>query len=210
MTGKLGRIRRTFRFGLVVHRLQFRVLAKLGISIVPYYWTQEGVDNSPPPALQNGFEDYSFGSFGPEDIKTIASLLPRRSEDDLLARLARGQLCFGLKYRGQIAAFTWCELDECSFRWHNVPLNDHEAYLFDMNTMESFRGKGLAPYLRYRVYGALKEMGRDTFYSVTYRFNAPAIRFKQKLGAKFLWLGVGVGLLFGRVRLHRVLKRYDT
>ena len=206
----LGHIRRAFRFGLVVHRLQFRVLAKLGISVVPYYWTQEGVVDGLPPVLQNGFEDYSFSSFGPEDIKTIGSLLPRRSEDELLARLDQGKLCFGLKHHGQIAAFTWCELGECSFKWHQVPLNDREAYLFDMNTVESFRGRGLAPYLRYQVYGALKELERDTFYSVTYRFNTPAMRFKEKLGAKFLWLGVGVSLLFGKVRLHRVLKRYEA
>jgi hypothetical protein len=65
-----------------------------------------------------------------------------------------------------------------------VPLKSNEAYLTDMFTVEGFRGKNLAPFLRYKSYEMLKEMGRDTFYSISISFNTPAVRYKEKLEAK--------------------------
>ena len=49
-----------------------------------------------------------------------------------------------------------------------------------------YRGKNLAPYLRYKSYEMLKEMGRDKLYSISEYFNSPAVKFKQKLNAKKL------------------------
>ena len=37
--------------------------------------------------------------------------------------------------------------------------------------------------MRYRCYETLRDLGRDTFYSVTITSNKPSWRFKQKLGA---------------------------
>jgi GNAT superfamily N-acetyltransferase len=204
----LRKIWRAVRHGLLLQKVRVRLLGKVGIVVLPYYWTLEGTAAA-PPELGRGLEDYTFQRFGEEDVKAFAAQIPWRSEADMLAELREGKLCFGLKYQGRPAAATWCNLTECSFRWHKVPLRDHEVYLFDMFTLEAFRGANIAPYLRYRTYQALRDMGRDTFYSVTERFNAPAVRFKQKLGAKFLWLGVGIDL-FGKLQRHYILRRYHV
>jgi ribosomal protein S18 acetylase RimI-like enzyme len=204
---KSKKLWRAVRYGLLLHKAQRR-LPKLGIVIMPYYWTQEGVVDNLSPGLQNGFEGYSFSSFGPEDIKTIASLF-HCTADGALAKLKQGNKCFGIKYHGQIAAFMWCDFTECSFRWHKLRLGEHEVYLWGMYTMEAFRGKSIAPYLRYQTYKALKEMGRNTFYSITECFNSSSIAFKRKIGSKFLWLGVGIQL-FGKVRRHWILRQYEA
>ena len=204
---RLKKIWNAVRHGLFLQKVRERLLGKVGIVVLPYYWTQEGTDGDRPPERGRGLEGYSFESFGEEEVKALAALSPGRKEADMLARLREGKRCFGLKYQGRVAAATWCDLAECHFRWHKVPLRDREVYLFDMYTLEAFRGANIAPYLRYRTYQALREMGRDTFYSVTERFNAPAVRFKQKLGAKFLWLGVGIDL-FGKLQRHFILRRY--
>jgi hypothetical protein len=201
------KIGRTIRYRLVLHKMNERVLARLGIKIEFYYWLQEGLVAAMPPGLGDGLEDYTLTVFGPEEVRAIASLLPWRGETDLLQQLQRGNRCFGLKHQGQIAAFVWCDLNECSYRWHRVPLRDNEAYLYDQFTLDAFRGRNLAPYLRYRTHDALRRIGRDIFYSATQSFNSSALRLKEKLGGRLLWLAVGIDL-FGKVQRHYILRRY--
>ncbi|HRS11759.1 MAG TPA: hypothetical protein P5068_11690 [Sedimentisphaerales bacterium] len=201
---KLGR---AIRYRLVLQKLTERVLPRLRIHIEFYYWTQEGQTDDTSPGSDSGFEDCTFSPFGPDEIRTFVTLVPWRSEAELLQRFDEGKLCFGARYRGQIAAFVWCDLAECTYVWHRIALRENEVYLFDQFTRDAFRGMNVAPYLRHRTYEALRRMGRNTFYSVTHRFNSSAVRFKQKLGARFLWLGVGINL-FGKVRWHAVLRRY--
>jgi hypothetical protein len=73
--------------------------------------------------------------------------------------------------------------------------------------MESHRGKNLAPYLRYKSYEILKELGRDKIYSASDSFNSPAIRFKEKLNAKKLKLILFVKI-FNRIQWSFTLKSY--
>jgi len=203
------KIGRAIRHRLVLQKVTQRVLVKLGIRIDIHYWTQEGLADELPQGSDRGFEDYSFSAFGPEEMRIIASLAPWRPAAMTLARLDEGKRCFGIKHQGQIAGFVWCNLTECTYPWHKVPLRDNEVYLFDQFTLEAFRGMNIAPYLRYRTYGALREMGRDTFYSVTHRFNRSAVRFKRKLGARFVWLGLGINL-FGKAQRHCIIRKYRT
>lgn len=197
------------RYRLVLEKLTQRVLLRLGIKLEFYYWTQEGLAGDPPQEQGCDLKDYTFSAFGADEMRTIASLTPWRHEDVLLRHLDEGKRCFGIKHHGQIAAFVWCNFAECTYPWHRVALRDNEVYLFDQFTLEAFRGMNIAPYLRYRTYDALRQMGRNTFYSVTHRFNSSAVRFKQKLGARFLSLAVGIDL-FSRVKRHYVLRHYST
>ena len=87
-------------------------------------------------------------------------------------------------------------------------MEPNEAYLYDMYVKKAFRGRNLAPALRYKSYEVLKDMGRDTFYSITERSNTASFRFKQKLGAKLVFLGLYVEF-FGKFRKRWALKRYD-
>ena len=52
-------------------------------------------------------------------------------------------------------------------------------------------------------------MGRDTFYSISECFNAPAVKFKKKLNVKFLGLYVLFDL-FRKWRWIPKIKNYKT
>jgi hypothetical protein len=156
----------------------------------------------------HGFDEYAIGFLGPEDMKEIAEIPSRKiSEEVLLARLGEGKKCFGAKYHGKLAAFTWCNFESCSDPIYRFKLKDNEVYLFDAYTLESFRGKNIAPYLRFKCYEALKALGRNNFYSLSLYFNKPAIKFKKKLNARPLILGLYINVL-GRWDRTWKIKKY--
>jgi GNAT superfamily N-acetyltransferase len=197
-----------WKYGTLFEAFQYR-LESAGIIIAPYYWIEEGVQALDPRRLAGGFEDYTFGFFGPEEIKRIAAgESGGRAEDDMLARLESGQKCFGATCHGEIAAFMWIDLAHWFIRRHSARLAADEAYLFDMYTLKPFRGKGIAPYLRYQSYQTLREMGKNRFFSYSDYFNHPSIRFKQKLNARFLKTCLYVEL-FNRFHWNWTLRNHS-
>ena len=141
-------------------------------------------------------------------MKTISSISGRHiTEEYLLERLRNGQKCFGLKYRGELAAFTWCDFDKFSFKLCGFPLKDNEAYLFDAYTLMHFRGKGLAPYIRYQCYKELAKSDRHKLFSISEYVNTPSIKFKKKLNAKLIELHLSVEL-FRKWSFDLHLKKY--
>ncbi|MFC1709610.1 GNAT family N-acetyltransferase [Candidatus Omnitrophota bacterium] len=194
------------RHGLALQELK-NCLGLIGLDFGPYYWVQEGLDNSKIPGLKGDFSGHTLGFFGPEEMKIIGAKSSAYPESKALERLEKGHKCFGMKYNGEIVAFMWFVFDEFSLKPYNPRLNEHEAYLSDMYTMREFRGRGVAPYLRYQSYKVLREMGRDTFYSITDFFNTSAKKFKKKINAKILNFGLGIEL-FRKFRWIFIIKKY--
>lgn len=190
-------------------QLLLDILAKGGILIHPYHVVVEGLEQVTTRPSAEKFAEYEISFFGLAEMPAIAALPGRTlSLQDLLSRLQVGKLCLGAKHRGTMAAFTWCSLTEGTIGSYRLfSLQRHEAYLFDAYTLEQFRGVGIAPYLRYRCYEELVKLGRPHCYSVTAVWNAPAARFKRKLGARIVELGVLVSL-FRRWRFHFQLRDY--
>lgn len=162
-------------------------LDKLGIQIHLIYLIREGITGGVARPQQDGLEGYEVGFLGAEDMTEMAQIpyRPVRYEE-LQSRLKDGNLCLSAKRDGHLVAFTWCNLTRCQSEGYSFPLNDDEAYLFDAYTASDLRGQGLAPALRYRLYEELARMGRTKLYSVTDRYNTPALKFKLKLGAGIL------------------------
>jgi len=175
------------RYGLTLHSIRQKLI-RFGIDISPYYWFQEGINISEIPEIQGITADYSVESLGPEDMKTIEALDKgwSRSNDRIRALSENREKCIGIKYNGEIAAFMWINFVEFRYKSIVMPLKSNEAYLTDMYTVEAFRGKNLAPFLRYKSYEILKEMGRDVLYSISICSNSPAVKFKEKLNARKL------------------------
>jgi GNAT superfamily N-acetyltransferase len=160
---------------------------KLGIQIHLIYLIREGITGGVARQQQNGLEGYEVRFLEAEDMMEMAKIPYRpASYEELQSRLKEGNLCLGAKREGRLVAFTWCNLTRCQSEGYSFPLNDDEAYLFDAYTASDLRGQGLAPALRYRLYEELTRMSRTKLYSITERFNAPALRFKLKLGAGIL------------------------
>lgn len=171
-------------------------LAKLEIRIQPYYVVLEGLIDGVLPDLEVQRNEYELGFLGKEDMKVIGSIPFREiSYEEVLTRLKEGKMCFGAKQSGELAAFSWCDIEECNFMGLRFPLRKNEAYLFDAYTFDSFRGRGIAPYLRYQLYKELGKLGRHRLYSITETFNASSLKFKRKLNARVIGSGLYVDIL---------------
>jgi hypothetical protein len=187
----IAKIREKLRHGLVMQWLSDRLI-RIGLEITPFYWVRESADGGLPDGLRaEDFREFSFEELGPDDMEPVLAA----SSDGFLARgeIQRdigspGIKCFALKRFGEIACFTWFNLNECSSYLRPMPLKANEAYLYAMYTMRPYRGRNLAPYLRLKAMKRLNALGKDSFYSISVWFNRPSINFKKKLGATFLEL----------------------
>ena len=200
------RIKDKLKHGLILQVIRNQ-LAKIGIEITPYFWEREALGNDKPPEIKGDIKEYKLEYLGVDDMQYISDNARGNRKEILLDHLNEGKKCLGLKHHEEIVAFMWIDFKECDFRPNKHRLKSNEAYLSSMYTMESYRGMNIAPYLRYKCYGILNEMGIDTLYSVSEFFNSAAIKYKRKLGVKHQKLILFIGL-FKKVRLSFTLKNY--
>jgi len=191
-----------------IWRIIFDGLTKINIKITPYYLVLEGLFDKSMPQYETGFEEYEISFLGPEDMEEI-SLIPDqpRTQEELIKMLNKGKKCLGVKLDNQLAAYTWCDLEECNLEWRRFNLSANEAYLFDAYTLMDFRGKGIAPFIRYQLYKELSKLNRTKLYSISAYFNKQSINFKRKLNAQFVDLGIYVSL-FKKMEFSYILKKY--
>ncbi|MEW6486521.1 MAG: hypothetical protein AB1578_01225 [Thermodesulfobacteriota bacterium] len=207
LRGYLGHLGRKARYG-GLPRLLVDGLALLGITVRPFYLHREGLSLAGLRVFEEELAPLGVGFLGPGDMPALGEL-PGRSlpAPALLSRLERGQRCLGARWEGQVVAFTWCDLERCHYEGCSFALGPDQAYLFDAYCALEWRGRGLAPYLRYRAYGELEGLGRTELFSITDAFNVSALHFKEKLRARPVLLGLQVKL-WGRMCRTRVLRRY--
>jgi len=202
----LTKITDKFKHGLVMDSIRNQ-LARIGINIIPYYWVQEGMNPTEVPEIKGILSDYTVDFIEPEEIKKITEDMGTYSVEGLLTYYNAGKKCLGLKYKDELASFMFINLTECDFTPQIIPLKNEEAYLAYMYTMKAFRGKNLAPYLRYKSYDILKKMGRSKIYSVSAFFNSSAVRYKEKLNAKNLKLALYIEI-FKKIKWRFNLKTW--
>ena len=204
----LKKVKEKLKQGLFLRYL-FDRLTAIGLEITPYYLVQEGLFGEKDLVLEPTLTQFVAGFLEPADMKAISSKAEvDYSEEILLDRMAKGCRSFGIKHNDDVAAYSWCNFQECDFKWLHFQLQDDEAYLFDARTFKAYRGNNIAPYLRYELYKNLTQMGKKKFFSISLLFNTPTIRFKKKLKAKPLKLYLFVGL-FKKYHWNFVLKDYE-
>jgi GNAT superfamily N-acetyltransferase len=206
---KLRRVSERLRKDGLMETLRY-CLKRLGVEIRPFYYAKEALPAEIPENLTAVPESFEFLTFGRDEVMAISEMSEREGyvgKRYVIDHFEKGDTCLGLKKEGRIAAFSWFSLEETGALLYPAKLEQNEAYLFDMYVLQEFRGNNLAPILRYKNYEVLRDMGRDTFYSITECYNKPSRRFKEKLGAEFVFFGVYVRLFRKRV-FRRVLKRY--
>jgi len=179
----IKKIRHRVRQRLVLSYI-FERLSSVGITIRLYYLTQEFLFDEKDLKLRPELESIAIGFLSSSEIKIINDHPESKwSDRENIKLLEEGCQCFGLKHNDEIAAYMWCNLSGC----HEIspfPLKEDEAYLTRAFTFRDYRGKSLAPFLRYQLCKHLNEIGRTKIYSYTDVFNTPAIKFKMKLKAK--------------------------
>lgn len=205
----IDKLRDRFRHRHVLQSV-FKFLGRHHIEILPYYITHESLKQESEPIVDTDLGPISTFLLSPAEIEEVYD----HPDSEVMAYekailLNEHCLCFGLRLKGEIAAYMWCNLHRCHSRIAVFPLKEDEAYLCSAVTLKAYRGKNLAPLLRYELYRYLNQIGRTNFYSITEYFNTPAWKFKEKLGAKQLRLGLHIR--FGsRYQRNVTLKRYHA
>lgn len=197
-------------------RLILDAFSKIGVDIQPFYLFQEGLSHQPFVQMKEGINEYWFGCLQEKDMDEIADIKWRNvTNKDLKLRLYKGNKCYAAKYQGELVAFTWYNIQECDYKGCRFLLKENEAYLFGMFTFHRFRGKGIAPYIRYGMYRELARLGRRNLYSISNRFNKSAINFKRKLRAEIVGSGIFVELFkmwrfnLKKVNISNIRRRFD-
>lgn len=177
-------------------RLVLDAIAKIGLRITPYYVVQEGIFGRGFPSLEGERDGYRIRFLVEGDMKAMSGLRGGSvPQEQLNQRLKDGHCCIGLMYGDEMVAFNWANPNESSGDLSRFPLHKDEAYLYDMYTIPAYRGKRLAPYLRYQSYRHLSRKGMTRLYSISDALNTPSIKFKKRLSARFVKLGVSIKLL---------------
>lgn len=195
------------RNGLFLFGIRNR-LDRMGININPYYWVQEEFVKCELPELRNDHSaNYTFKHLTIEDVTLIAKD-KGPVFNKMIEGLKNGQTCVGLENNGEVACYTFIEFNSFDFNGRWFDLKPNEAYLLNMWTFHKYRGKNLAPYLRYQVYRMLEKKGVDVKYSISQYFNKSSIKFKRKLNSKhhFLYLNI---VLFKKLKWNFTLKKYN-
>jgi hypothetical protein len=191
----IERIKRLTKYHLVL-RFIFNKLRYAGIHIIPYYLTQERLNREIKPNVNPELGTVTVSLLSPPEMEAVYAYLESKGLAVSRATLAKQSCeCFVLKIKDEIVASSWFKLHCCHDRLLSFPLKKDEAYLCNAATLNSYRGKSLAPFLRYEAYKYLEQIGRTKFYSITEYFNTPALKFKEKLGAKQLKLGLCIRFL---------------
>jgi hypothetical protein len=187
-------------------RLFHDVLMKLGIKISFFYLVEEALRNDNPEFELNKFPGYTVEYLGEDDLRLIGSLKERPYPiEKFLQKLKNGCKCLGVKKDNNLVAFTWFDINNCIYEGYPFALKENEAYLFDAYTLIEYRGKKIAPFIRYQCYKELNRLGKTTFYSISEVLNKQSINFKKKLDAKFILLGLYIRL-FNKIKLSIPLR----
>ncbi len=194
------------KHGMLWHGLRNN-LAKIGLDFMPYYWVEEATSPITPPQIRGEDTNFEMSIFGENEINYIKNAIIGIEQKDLLADLKNGEICIGLKNKDEIAAYMFIKCKPFTFRKRIFDLNQSESYLHSMYTFENYRGKNIAPYLRYHSYKYLEEENIKIYYSISEYFNKSTIKFKEKLNSKPLKLYLTV-VLFKRWYSNFTLKSY--
>lgn len=196
-----------FRHGLVLYSLR-NFLSRLGLEILPYWLEREGLDQCVEPPIKGNPAEYRVA---PMEKEVIAQFFREQNWESSAWEESPlwDQYAYGLYHKSQLAAFMMMRNRGFEYKGKFFKLQDNESYLENMYTFDAFRGKNLAPYLRYKCYEVLAREGRTTCYSVTQYFNTSSLKFKTKLGVRHKALYLHLGL-FKRLSGTFKLRNYSN
>lgn len=182
-----------------------RRLARLGLRLHPFLLVREGIE---PRRADRPDGRFQFGPVTADDIDELLRLEPKPARDVLERWFAEGKRCHGVRDGAKLVAKTWSDLAEFNYPPLYRKLEADEAYLYAAYIDPDYRGHNLAPFMRAECHAVLREMGRTRLWSYTDYYNAPARRFKAKLGAVDAALCLHVDL-FGQWSKTLTLRHYQ-
>jgi len=178
------------------------------VQVIPYYIMEEVFIDHDELNIIPRIEDVEITLLTRDDMAYLGNHKEGSATTEQYNRMIdNGCMCLAAKHKGEIASYSWANQHYLIYKGKTIVLKQNEAYLFDARTYKAFRGKNLAPYVRYELYKLLRQRGVDRFLSITLVSNTASMRFKQKVGAKPIKLFLYVGFL-RRFHMHFHLKNY--
>ena len=185
------------------------LLGKVGISILfSIVFEDRDLDSNIVP-LGMSAEDYKFGILGRNDVSDITAVAGYDVPPaEINERFSDGALCFGLRLREEVVAFTWCNILPKRLAVLPFKPSGSDAYIFDSFTSLDHRGEGLIALVYRYTFQELRPLGYSRLISYADYFNTPAIKFRNKLGSKPICL-VSYVKIFRLFERSLVLKQYQ-
>ena len=184
-------------------------LAKMGLDFMPYYWCQSLSSSVNPDTIKTPTLNLKCSIFSEKEINDIKNSIHGIKDKDLFKDLHNGVTCVGLKKEDEIIGFLFIRRNPYYFRKRFYTLGENERFFDYVYVYETYRGQGIAPYLRYQCYKLLEKEDVHTFYSIIEYFNYSAIKYQKKFNAKRLELCVSI-ILFKKWTWNLTLKTYNS
>lgn len=190
----LQRLKQKARYNNIL-RLLHDGLVKVGLNISFFYIVEEGLYREISELEKDQFPGYELAFLEKEDIIKLSTIAEKPlAKEKVLGWIKNGCICLCLKKKEDLVAYTWINLIEYSIGENKIPLKNDEAYLFNAYTLLKYRGKKIAPFIRYQCYKELASLGKTKFYSISEVLNKQSINFKRKLNARFVSLYLYISL----------------
>jgi hypothetical protein len=203
----IRRLNQKIRYNSIL-RILHDGLVKIGIHISLFYLVEEGLHLQTIPFEFSEFTGYNIEFLREDELNIIADIPERPYKKEvLLKRLERGSRCLLIKNNNKVIGYTWFNFKANDTPFYKFSLKENEAYLFDAYVLMGFRGKRIAPFMRYQCYKELYKLDKSVLYSISDYFNNQSIRFKKKLNAKFLCLMLYINL-FNKFTLNKQIKKF--
>ena len=182
-------------------------LVKIGLKISFFYLVEEKLYEELPELELVNFPGYDLMFLERDEIFKLISIPGQPMSKEKLKKIVeKGCFCLCLKKEKEIVSFTWVDPHECTYGSYKLLMKKNEACLFGTYTLIKYRGKNLAPFVRYQCYKELMKLGKTNLYSISEVVNNQSISFKKKLGARFVLLGLHISL-FKKLKFTMPLKR---
>lgn len=207
--GVFKTIRDRIKYHLVSQTIS-DTLELVGITIVPYYTFEEFFSDKLSQGLnpESSLTPLEGGFLSYQEVERLCSL-PECGELAMDKEKLRdnGCRCFALKHNGEVVSYMLCNFQKCDSRLNSFPLSGGEVYLTGAFTFNAYRGKNLVTLVEYELYKKLSEMGLNKYHSINVVYNAPSLKFKEKLKSKPAKLRLFVSL-FNKFQWNITMKRY--
>lgn len=203
---RLHSIMTIIKHGMFWHGVRNNI-ARLGVDIMPYYWSMTSSQSVTEPILEMSDPDLEWSIFGESEIDFVKNNIIGIENKDLLDYLKDGETCIGLKNKDEIMGFLFLRTKSFEFRNRHFELGEHDYYLHSLYVFEKYRGKNIASYLRYHGVKLMKKENRTHLYSISEYFNKSAVKHQRKSNAQPLKIYLSV-VLFRRKTMNFTIKNH--
>jgi hypothetical protein len=112
------------------------------IQLIPYYIMEEYYIDYANLNVPLEKEDSEICLLTLDDMALLGNHEESNIKPEELTRwLNAGRLCLAFKYKGEIAAYSWCDLGYLEYKGRKVALKQNEAYLFQAKNIQALPKK---------------------------------------------------------------------